>query len=200
MAEDHPKELELLAYAEDELDPQLRDGVSAHLETCPACAEAVGRLELGREALRSAPLLELPAPAQAEILANLPTRSRERRVPVTRLAVLFAVVAALAGFTTAVVVLRPEGETEQGASPAAEQAPAGAATEQGAEAGGGEADRMPTIRAVKGPPTEVVRLLRRQGLDARVAGSSVEVLNASPTDVRRALAGRPAGLVPVVIP
>jgi nucleotide-binding universal stress UspA family protein len=197
MAENHPNELDLLAYAEGDLERVRRDAVSAHLETCPACAETVGRLELGREALRSAPMLELPARARAEILAGLLAPSPKRRVPVGRLAVLLAVVALLAGLTTAVVVSRPGETSEEGAAPAAEQAPAATATR---ETAGGEADRTPTVRKVKGPPAEVARLLRRQGYDATVAGSRVEVRNASEAEVRRALAGRPGGLVPVVIP
>ncbi len=54
--------------------------------------------------------------------------------------------------------------------------------------------------SVEGPPREVARLLRRQGFDARVVDSTVLVRDAEAEEVRRALVGRPAGPVPVIVP
>ena len=53
MTENHPEELELLAYADGELaDPER---VAAHVQACEQCGEQLRLLEDARTALREAP-------------------------------------------------------------------------------------------------------------------------------------------------
>ena len=77
MAEEHPNDIELL---------ELRRGRARRAPTRAARARAISRtasvrreiarLELARGVLQAAPLLELPARPQAQILESLPRRSR----------------------------------------------------------------------------------------------------------------------------
>ncbi|MGH3034896.1 MAG: hypothetical protein ACRDON_10160, partial [Gaiellaceae bacterium] len=67
----HPDELALLGYVEEGPHDA---AVGEHLTACAACAEKVRLLEAGRDALRSAPLLELSEERRARILAALPPR------------------------------------------------------------------------------------------------------------------------------
>ena len=202
----HPDELDLLAFVEDELPERLQAAVAEHMAVCAACAEAVRQLETGRYALRSAPLLELPEDKREAVLADLPARPVRRgwtwrpRLVVPALATV-----AVVALATAVVLRgdfdRDESEgaavgtvVEEAGQDTAAGAPEAATTDMSRALSGNQ------VASVEGPPAEVARLLRRRGFDAYVADQAVGVRDADPSEVRRALVGRPAGPVPVFIP
>jgi anti-sigma factor RsiW len=203
----HPDELDLLAFVEEELDAPRKAAVAEHVAACPGCAESVRRLETARFALRSAPLLELPRENREAALATLPERSMRRGWSWRPRLVLPVLAAAAVAAVVAGVVLTGDFDREEG-SEAAEVATV--SDEAGEEEGGAAAPEAATtdmrtlsgdqVASVEGPPQEVARLLRRNGLDARVVDAAVHVRGAEPGEVRRALVGRPAGPVPVFAP
>jgi hypothetical protein len=201
MAGTHPDEHALLAYADGERDPEIVE----HVAACPACAEQVRLLEAGRDALRSAPLLELGEERRRELVASLPER-RERWAPLwARLGPAAAAAAALVllGGIVALATLPNGGgdEAGEGGAPALEA--------QGEAGGGAEAPTGTTgtraadlaespVRRVQGPVEEVIRLLQSQGIPAvRRDGSVVAVGDRD--EVRAALTGRPRGRVAVYV-
>jgi hypothetical protein len=213
MAERHPEELDLLAYVEEELSSDERQEVVEHLVACRSCSDHVRRLEAGREALRSAPHLELSDEAHQRILTALPARQAPRRswTPLRRVLVVAAPVAAaaaLVGGFVAVGTLSGGGDNEEGA-----------AAQEGAADMGGEAAQAPSaaeggtptvvtgaralsddnlVRQVQGPPGEIVVVLGNSGITAAIQQGAV-VADASAAAVREALAGRPDGTVPVYV-
>lgn len=211
MAEKHPDELDLLSYVEEELPAAERQDVVEHLVACRSCAERVRRLEAGREALRAAPLLELPEERRRETIAALPERRDPWRSfrPIRRGLLVAAPVAAAAAFVGVFVFAAVQlgGGGDDDADSAGEAA-------QVAEDGGGEAeaDRAQDagtsvqtmtqqgvlIRSVAGPPAEVVRVLGREGIPAEVVEGAV-VAEARAGEVRAALASRAAGPVEVYL-
>jgi hypothetical protein len=196
----HPEEVELLELVEDDLPAERRSAVSAHVAGCAHCAEAVRLLEAGKAALREAPRVEL-APEQREaIVAGLPRRpARRRRFAGRAIAVLAPVAAVVAlAVTLASLDLGTGGGAEQGG----EAAPAAREEAATAEAGAEEDTSATSLQArtlVAGPAAEVAELLRDRGFDARVVGDHVEVRNADPEAVERALADRRPGAVRVVV-
>ena len=78
MAGEHPSEPTLLAYVEDELEADERSEVERHLAACPACAEDVAAARVGRDALRAAAELDLPASARARLDGGADPGSRSR--------------------------------------------------------------------------------------------------------------------------
>jgi hypothetical protein len=213
MAERHPEELDLLAYVEEELSSDERQEVVEHLVACRSCSDHVRRLEAGREALRSAPQLELSDEAHQRILTALPARQAPRRswTPLRRVLVVAAPVAAaaaLVGGFVAVGTLSGGGDNEEGA-----------AAQEGAADMGGEAAQAPSaaeggtptvvtgaralsddnlVRQVQGPPGEIVVVLGNSGITAAIQQGAV-VADASAAAVREALAGRPDGTVRVYV-
>jgi hypothetical protein len=213
MAERHPEELDLLAYVEEELSSDERQEVVEHLVACRSCSDHVRRLEAGREALRSAPQLELSDEAHQRILTALPARQAPRRswTSLRRVLVVAAPVAAaaaLVGGFVAVGTLSGGGDNEEGA-----------AAQEGAADMGGEAAQAPSaaeggtptvvtearalsddnlVRQVQGPPGEIVVVLGNSGITAAIQQGAV-VADASAAAVREALAGRPDGTVPVYV-
>ena len=126
MAEKHPNEIELLSFVEEDLGADARRDVAEHLVACRTCADQIRRLETGREALRSAPSLELPDERRDQILASLPEQPDpwRRFRPVKRALVIAAPVAATAAvaalFVVGVTQLDLGGDDDAGeASPAA---------------------------------------------------------------------------------
>jgi hypothetical protein len=201
----HPNELDLLAYVEEELPDPRKAAVAEHVAGCQACADSVRRLDMARQVLRSAPLLEMPAGSRAAVLAGLPARAPKRRLrwrPAV-VAPALAAAAVLAVVTGVVLTVNwndGQQEAAEFAPSPAEQATTEA--EAGAEAGGAEDDKRAlssALRTVQGPPREVALYLRRQGFDARVVDSTVRVRNADPDAVMRALADRPNGPVLVEV-
>jgi anti-sigma factor RsiW len=197
----HPDEHALLAYTDGERDPAIVE----HVAACPACAEQVRLLEAGRDALRSAPLLELGEERRRELVASLPER-RERWAPLRgRLGPAAAAAAALV-FVAGIVALAtlPNG----GGDEAGEVG--GPALEAQEGAGGGE--EVPTattgkraaelaaapVRRVQGPVEEVIRLLQSQGIPAVQRDGSVVAVGAR-DEVRAVLSGRPRGRVAVYV-
>ena len=175
MAEKHPDELELLSFVEEELDGGTRQDVAEHLVACRACADQVRRLEAGREALQSAPLLELPDDRHAEIMASLPERRDPWRLfrPAKRalvIAVPVAAAAALVGVFVLGGTQLGDGGDEEAATPAAE-----ADANMRDQAGGAEevAPQLDLpgatlVRSVEGPAGAVVQTLEAAGITARV--------------------------------
>jgi hypothetical protein len=199
MAGTHPDELALLAYAEgDEVDP----AVGEHVQACSACGKRLELLAAGRDALRAAPLLELPPQRRHRILAELPRR-RERRTarPLARVLAVAAPVAALAAVALVFVVVgNRAGGDDEGIEAGAERAQTADEAAEAEEGGGAEEPLARTaVREVRGPAREVARLLREEGVDARVVDGSVEVRGATVAEVERVLAGRPSGPVPVYV-
>jgi hypothetical protein len=199
MAEKHPDELELLSYVEEELS------VVDHLVACRACAESVRRLEAGRDALRASPLLELPEERRREALAGLPERRDPWRPfrPVRRailVAVPVAAAAAFVGvFVFAAVQLGGGGEDDSDGGEAAQ-----VAEDAGGAAEGADTSLQPLqergapVVSVAGPPAEVVRVLRREGISAEVVEGAV-VADARAGEVDAALDERAAGPVDVYV-
>jgi anti-sigma factor RsiW len=207
MADKHPDELELLSYVEEELPADARRDVVEHLVACRACAESVRRLEAGRDALRASPLLELPEERRRDVLAGLPERRDPWRPfrPVRRAILVAAPVAAVAAFVGVFVFAAVQGgdEADSDAGEAAQVEDAGG----GAEAGSAQdADTSvqplraqgDLVRSVAGPPAQIVRVLRREGISAQVVEGAV-VADARAGEVETALAGRPAGPVEVYV-
>jgi anti-sigma factor RsiW len=106
----HPSEIELLELVEGDLDEPGAASASAHVEGCDACRAELALLETGRSALRSSPLLELPAGRLESMLAALPAQDREprrlgsilrspRRLAIALVPVTAIVVAAVVGIT-----------------------------------------------------------------------------------------------------
>jgi anti-sigma factor RsiW len=204
----HPDELDLLAYVEEELPDPRKAAVAEHVATCQACADSVRQLETARHVLRSAPLLELPAERRVAVRSGLPARPSRRRIAWRpRLVAPALATAAIAAVIAAAVISGDwDGGQEEAAMPAetavAEEAEGGeqAAPAPAPAAGDTRALSADVVRSVEGPPAEVARILGREGFDARVVDSAVEVRNADRDAVRRALVGRPAGPVPVIVP
>jgi anti-sigma factor RsiW len=209
MAEKHPDELELLSYVEEELPADARRDVVEHLVACRACAESVRRLEAGRDALRASPLLELPEERRREVLAGLPERRDPWRPfrPVRRAILVAAPVAAAAAFLGVFVFAAVQGggggDEADSAGEAAQVEDAGG----GAEAGSAQdaetsvqalREQGDLVRSVAGPPAEVVRILRREGIRAQVVEGAV-VADSRAGEVEAALAGRPTGPVEVYV-
>jgi anti-sigma factor RsiW len=208
MAEKHPDELELLSFAEEQLDADARQAVAEHLVACRSCADQVRRLEAAREALRSAPLLELPGDRREAIMTSLPERRDPWRLfrPAQRALVIAAPVAAAAALVGVFVLggtqLDGTGDNDEAGGDAAAEA-----TMNQAERAEGGQEAAPLldipgatlVRTVQGPPAEIARLLEDEGITARVEPSGAVVAEGRVGDVRAALAGRAAGDVPVYV-
>jgi hypothetical protein len=219
MAAQHPDELTLLAYVEEELTAVERGTLAAHVAACAECAERVRLLEAGRQALRAAPLLELPEARRHAILRRLPERRDWRsflepftvglRRAVPALAVL-VLVAGIVAFATQVDVGGDDEEAEQPAQVAEEGAEGGgeaesaqtdAAREQEA-AGDEEAplfEGATLARRVQGPPGEVAGLFRRIGYPAEVRDGAVLVTADTVEEIRVLLEPRADGPVAVYV-
>lgn len=213
MAERHPDELSLLAYVEDELAAGERRALEEHLTGCPECAGQARNLVAGRDALRSAPLLELSEERRRAIVASLPER-REREsflAPLFRRGPALAAAAALV-LVAGVIALATQIDGMGGGDEAGNAGEAAEVQEESAQdaAGGAGGDTAPQelqkdfgasgppVRRVAGPPSEVARLLRQNGVTASIEDGAV-VANAEPAEVRRILVARPRGDVPVYV-
>ncbi len=204
----HPSDIELLELVEGDLDEAAADVVRTHVSTCRECAAEIAAVQSARTTLRATPALRLPDGRLDELIAALPhqdvqsgdlrsfIRSRKRI-----LAVLAPAAAALAAVVIAFAVTSGggEGSDAQEAGGAATQA---AAAEAGAaeslQAAPGEDSLVPVVR-VQGPPRAIVRILRQAGFTARRSEGTVIVVGARPAKVKKALADRPRGDVPVVV-
>jgi Putative zinc-finger len=220
----HPDDVDLLAYVDDELAGDRRRALAEHLDSCEECAETVVRLEAGRDALRAAPLMQLPPTMRERMSMTLDRFGPERRQPVRRtyvspmrLVAILAPVAVVLALIVTIADLSGNGESERDAGNGAaaqaereERAGGGEATptetsgaaesaeDEAATAGGAEA--LAGVGRVAGPPRAVAAALRRRGLDATVQGARLVVVRgATAADVRAALAGRPAGRVRVAL-
>jgi hypothetical protein len=215
MAEKHPTELELLSFVEEELGDDARRDVGEHLVACRPCADQIRRLEAAREALRSAPPLELPDERRGEILASLPERRDpwRRFRPAKRALVVAAPIAAAAVLVAVFFIggsqLGSTGDDDAGE--AAEATMDAAADEGGAEEGADttlQTEAAPAQAAppgttfvlfAQGPAAEIVRLLEGKGIEAEVDPGGGVVAEARAGEVRAALAGRATGDVPVYV-
>ena len=200
MAGMHPEELELLAYLEGELDDPHHTQVASHLETCERCAQDLRAVEIGRAALSSAPMLELPQERLEALLTRLPSRAATPPGFIRRALPVAAALAAVAALAGGAFVLGTSGEGDDEASGVAQDEASDAGG--GAVQGGGSTTREstdegtefegvppPTLRAarVAGSPASVARRLRRDGFDARAVNGRVIVRGATAAEVRKAL-------------
>ena len=213
MAGIHPEELELLAYLEGELDDQRRGQVASHLETCEICADDLRAAETGRAALRSAPMLELPAERLEALLTRLPAQAATSPGLLRRTLPVAAALAAVAALAGGAFVLGTSGGGDDSGS-------AGGLTQDASSAGGGadtgssageaqegtvtkaleDAETSPLkAKSVAGSPASVARRLRHGGFDARVVKGEVIVRGATDAEVRKALEPLGPGSVQVFV-
>jgi anti-sigma factor RsiW len=207
MAEQHPHELTLLSYVEEELTPDARQDVAEHLVACRSCADQVRRLEAGRAALRGAPPLELSDERRARMLTALPDRRERRSLSeyVRRGFLIAAPVAVAAALAAVVITTDPQlggGDDEAGDAGEAAQAEGGGdamelstgAAEQAAPAPSGT-----LVRNVAGPASTVAGLLEAEGITATVNADGSVTADGTAATVRAALEGRPGGIVAVYV-
>jgi hypothetical protein len=215
MAERHADELSLLEYVDDELEGSERRALEEHLETCPECAARARSLVAARDALREAPLLELSEERRRSIVGSLPERKERASffAPLLRRGPALAAAAALVLVAGVIALSQIDG--------------VGGDDEEGSAGGGGEAAALQeetaqdtvgdtegetdaqealkdsrtsrAVRRVAGPPSDVARLLRQNGVTASVEDGSVVAKNADRAEVRRILVARPRGDVPVYV-
>jgi hypothetical protein len=208
MPEKHPDELELLSFVEEELDDAARREVAQHLAECAGCSAQIRRLEVGRDALRTAPLLELPEARRTEIVSGLPDHPDRWRLfrPVKRALVIAAPVAAAAALVGVFILggtqLGGGGDDEAGGDAAALES----TDMERATGGGQEAQPQPQadtaaqlVRRVQGPPAEIVRILESEGIAAEVEPGQGVLADARAGEVRAALSDRPDGTVAVYV-
>jgi hypothetical protein len=130
MAETHPNDIELLEYAEGDLDEAAAVAVRAHLAVCDRCAADVAAAGHARSVLQAAPLLELPASRRERILAALPEQEREPhgvRSLLSRRRLLVVLAPAAVGAAIAIAVVSVNGNgggTDQAAAPQRDEAAA----------------------------------------------------------------------------
>lgn len=201
MAGTHPDEHALLDYVDGERDP----AVTGHVSSCPTCADRIRLLEAGRDALRSAPLLELGEERRRELVAALPERPERRSRLFARLGPAAAAAATLvlvAGIV-ALATLAGGGGGDEGGGEAG--GGGGAAQEAHADTAGGATtgprtaqDLGEPVRRVQGPASTVLRLLHKRGIPAVLHDGSV-LARADREDVQLALKDRPPGAVAVYI-
>ena len=208
MAEQHPSEVTLLSYVEDDLTPDTRQDVVEHLVACRECADHVRRLETGRAALRSAPPLELSEERRAEMLAALPDRHPRRSLSdyVRRGLLIAAPVAVAAGLAAVVFTTDPQfggGDDDEGAAIAEDSGGDAGQAEGGQEmmsTGAADATAVGTlVRNVAGPASAVVNALAAEGITAEVDENGSVIAQGTAADVRTALEGRPSGIVAVYV-
>jgi anti-sigma factor RsiW len=196
VARTHPDDIELFEYVEDDLPRVRRDEIAAHLATCSVCAERVELATMGRQSLRGAGLLELPARRRDETLKSLPAQSRspgERRAfsPKLVLAGLVGLLATAAVIGALVYSTSNRGSNESSAGGAVAGETSGGGT---AEALTGQADL-----SARGSAADVAKDLRDKGFRAIVQKDRVVVHGATKQQVREALADRGPGDVEVVL-
>jgi anti-sigma factor RsiW len=192
----HPDDIELFEYVEDALPQVRRDEIAAHLATCDVCAEQVGLVEAGRDALRETPFLELPEHRREAILGSLAKGSRapgERRSG-------FSFKAALVIATVLIAVAAVIGALVNSNHSSGNQSSAGAAAEtSGAGGGGAEAGQPQADLLASGSAADVAEELRAKGFSAAIQEDRVVVHGATKRQVREALADRGPGDVEVVV-
>lgn len=209
MAGEHPSEPTLLAYVEDELEADERSEVERHLAACPACAGDVAAVRAGREALRAAAELDLPAGAQTRLDGVLappsqPAVARSGRRWLTLVAPVAAALALAGGIATVAVLDPGGGDDESGAMAenAGEEGVAadtgGAATQESAPQEDTSAKDTLLLDRVAADPEQLARELRSLGFRARVEGSTVVVFSSRTAAVRNALRAYASGSVRVV--
>jgi hypothetical protein len=209
MAEQHPHELTLLSYVEEELTPDARQDVAEHLVACRACADHVRRLEAGRAALRAAPPLELSDERRAHMLAALPERHMRRSLSeyVRRGFLIAAPVAVAAALATVIITTDPplggggDDEANEGAAVAEESGGEDAQMEQSTGAGDEATPLLEgtLVRRVAGPASAVVGALAAEGIEAEVNDDGSVTAQGTAAEVRAALEGRPSGIVAVYV-
>lgn len=202
----HPSDVELLEYAEGELDETAAAGVRAPVRACEDCARELAETERARTLLHAAPPLRLPDGRLDAMLASLPRQERRERtvrsfIDSRRRLLLVATPAAAALAAVVIAFAVTSGGSdgtgrEAGEAPAAQTAAAEA--DESLEATVAPEAAAPVVQ-VQGPPRAIVRLLRREGFTARRDQGRVIVVGARPQQVRRALSGRPRGDVPVFV-
>jgi hypothetical protein len=208
MAEQHPSELTLLSFVEDDLPSGARQDVAEHLVACRECAGHVRRLETGRAALRSAPPLELSDERRAEMLAALPDRRPRRSLSdyVRRGVLIAAPVAVAAGLAAVVFTTDPQfgggGDDESAGDAAQVEAAEGGGQEMMSTGAADQAVPLvegTLVRNVAGPATAVVDALAAEGIDAEVSEDGSVIAEGTAAGVRAALEGRPSGIVAVYV-
>jgi anti-sigma factor RsiW len=95
----HPGEL-LSAFLDGELVERERSEVTEHLATCPSCEDELNGLHFARAAVRSLPLVELPAGLVPAVEHPAEVRHLTRRPPVWVAAAAAAILAFFVGIAT----------------------------------------------------------------------------------------------------
>jgi hypothetical protein len=206
MAEQHPSEITLLSYVEDDLASAARQDVAEHLVACRECADHVRRLEAGRAALRAAPPLELSDERRAQMLAALPDRHPRRSFSdyVRRGALIAAPVAVAAGLAAVIITTDPNlgggDDDDAGEGAAIAEEAGGQESEMEQSTGAADATAVGTlVRNVAGPADAVVDALAAEGIESEVNEDGSVTAVGTAADVRTALEGRPSGIVAVYV-
>jgi hypothetical protein len=178
---EHLHELDLLDFADGELDRARRREIEAHLATCPECAASLAEVESGRDALRSSALLQLPPERREAIRRALPVagpdRIRGMTFPHRRLATILAAALVLGGVAAGIIVTGVEGPNFGAGNDNAAEGSTGAAAggfEPQPSSGGGRAAQA-TLAHVQGPAEALAAELRQRGYDARVEEGDVHI-------------------------
>ena len=201
-AQTHPDDLELLDLVEGDLPTARAAEIAAHVERCTRCERAVEELQAGRAATHTAARLELSAQARDRITEAISgERQHPRKSWLERLrpaAVVVAAVLVLGSFAGLIAYnARDQGGDQAGS--AAEGAGQTAAEDSGGGEAAPEAPAEEPVASVGGTPRTVAQALRRDGFDARVAGTRVIVRGAGAGAVRESLADRNRGSVEVFV-
>ena len=207
----HPDEVQLFDYVEGE--PTAPE-IAAHVHECPVCAGRVAELEAGRDALRSAPLLNLPPRRSLALLEQIDRMADERRERVRkmrdrpswagpfsspkRLLAILTPVAAIIAVVTVFASTNGKGDEQ------AVQTSAKAGQTTAAGGGGGalesqSATAAAPVRSIAGKPGQIARYLSQLGFDAQAVDGRVEVRGTTEQKLRDALKGVEDGPVPVVL-
>jgi anti-sigma factor RsiW len=195
----HPDDIDLFDYIEDDLPQARRAEIESHLSACSLCAEQVGRVEAGRDALRGAQFMHLPERRGEAIFMNLPTQvrepSRRRALTPKQLIAVLTPVIAIAAVIGVLVNTNSDSGQNSAAAPATDAAGGASSTRSAASP---EAVQAATLFA-GGTAADVADELQRKGFDAAVKGDQVVVKGATQKQVREALADRGPGDVQIVV-
>ena len=196
----HPEDLELFEYVEGELRESRRADVELHIEQCSRCAEEVHALEAGKAALRTAPMLELPARRTGLILGDLPRQDDDGRARVPfftpkRLIAVLTPVAAVLVVVTVLVNTDGGGDIGDSAAPApAEAAPAEptapaepAAPESAAIGGDAASEDELRSEATQAAPAEAAEAPAEGLVEEAAAEAAVALIAGPPATAARFL-------------
>lgn len=196
----HPEDLELFEYVEGELDGSRLAEVELHIQQCRRCADEIHALEVGKEALQSASLLELPDRRAGLVLGDLPPQDKDERprvpffTPKRLIAVLTPVAAVLVVVMVLVNTTGDESVDEAARAPAepapAELAPTDAALAPESEPATGDAtgeDALPAEASQSAPADATAEAPAEESLEEAAALGPITTVAGPPATAARFL-------------